>query len=342
LIRQLQRGLGGVFGGKGGRGGKGGKGGGGFALLVLVALGLFAWVGTSGWYIVQPQEVGVVRRLGEFNRQDGAGFHLKLPAPFERADRVAVERTQTEEIGFETLRGDATRDVAEESLMLTGDENIVDIDFTVIWRVRNASEYLFFIRDPDNAVKAVAESAMREVVGGRNLEPIITTERTEVEDEARRLMQEMLDSYQAGIFVRSVNLRQAGPPPEVIAAFRDVVNAEQDAEAAVNEATAYQNDIVPRARGAAARIVQEAEAYRARVVAAAEGEATRFNLIYDEYRAAPEVTRRRMYLETLEVVLGSSDKILIDGEASGGVVPYLPLNELSPNRRTSGSAAGGQ
>ena len=327
LIRQFQRGLGRLFGSGGGRGG---RSGGGAPIILLIALGIVVWIAWpgSGWYIVEAEEVGVVRRFGEFQRQEQAGFHVKFPVPIERANKVPVQRVQTLEIGFRSSRGD----VNEESLMLTGDENIVDIDFTVIWRVRDAEAFLFEISEPEAAVRAAAESAMREVVGGRNLEPIMTSERLSVEEEARALMQSMLDAYNSGVFVRQVTLQAADPPENVIEAFRDVVNAEQDAQSLINQATAYSNQRVPNARGEAAQIVQQAEAYRARVVAAAEGEAARFNLVLDEYLRAPEVTRTRMFLETMEDVFGSSNKIIMDEQASSGAVPYLPLNELARPR----------
>jgi membrane protease subunit HflK len=324
--------------GSGGGGGRG-RGGGGAPIILLIALGLVVWVAWpgSGWYIVEAEEVGIVRRFGEFQRQDQAGAHLKLPVPMERADKVPVQRVQTIEVGFRTrASGAGVQEIEEESLMLTGDENIVDIDFTVIWRIADAESYLFDIADPEAAVRAAAESAMREVVGGRRLEPIMTSERITVEEEARTLMQSMLDAYDAGVFVRQVTLQAADPPENVIQAFRDVVNAEQDAQSLINEATAYANRVVPTARGEAARVVQQAEAYRARVVASAEGEAARFNLVLDEYLRAPDVTRTRMYLETMERVFGESDKIIMDEAASAGAVPYLPLNELTRPR------AGGQ
>lgn len=340
LIRQFQARWGGLFGGGGG----GGRGGGISSLLVmLLAFGLIAWVAWpgSGWFIVQAQEQGVVLRFGEPRLPTAkSGFHLKLPTPIETVTRVPVEREQVTEIGFRSLSANQVQDSPTESLMLTGDENIVDIDFQVGWRVRDPIAYLFNVKDPVLLVKSSAESAMREVVGGRKLEPIITTEREEVESEARALLQTLLDRYESGILVRRLQLKAADPPARVRDAFLDVAGAEQDAQALINQATAYRNDVVPKARGDAAQLVQQAEGYRDKVIADSNGEAQRFALILAEYQRAPEVTRRRMYLETMEKVLSRSEKIVVDGEAGPGVVPYLPLDQL--RRAPTGSAQGGR
>ncbi|MGF1461582.1 MAG: FtsH protease activity modulator HflK [Maricaulaceae bacterium] len=336
VIRQAQASLNRIFGGKG-SGGGGGKGWSAVSLLVVLAVLLvlwFAWPG-SGWYIVQPNEQAVVLRFGKYQGTTANGFHLKLPPPIERVLIEEVTTVRSVEVGFRSDggRGDRTRNVDGESLMLTGDANIVDIDFTVNWVVFDLRDFLFNVRNPEETVKAVAESAMREVIGGRNLEQIITTERLQVAEATGSLMQTTLDEYGAGISVREVQLQKADPPARVIDAFRDVENAKQEAQTTVNQATAFRNRIVPEARGRAAAILQEAQAYRDQVVAEARGEAERFNLIYEQYALAPEVTRQRMFLETLEKVLGRSNKVLIDGEGEGGpgVVPYLPLNELQRN-----------
>ncbi len=341
VIRNLQNRMGGVFGGRRGRGG----GGGGFALLLILAIGMIGWAAWPGawWYIVQAEEQGVVMRFGQYDRQTPPGLHFKLPNPIERVYRPAVRRVNITEVGFYT-RGDQVRDVPHESLMLTGDENIIDLDFTVTWRIIDPVDFLFNLEDPASAVKAVAESAMREAVGRRDLQPIITDDRVAVEREAQQLMQEVLDSYEAGIFVREIQIGRADPPTSVIDAFRDVESASQDAQSAENTARRYENEIVPAARGEASRIVQQAEAYAARVVAEAEGEAERFNAILEQYTAAPEVTRRRMYLETIERVLSRANTIMLDDTSGEGVVPYLPLNELQrPPRngaRTPSSGGG--
>ncbi len=336
----MQGALGGIFGGGsgGGSGGAGGRRGGTGPIFLILALGLLLWVGWpgSGWYLVQPDEQGVVLRFGKYERTETPGFKLKLPVPFETVALPRVTRVNEVTVGFVNSRRGGeqdTRDVLGESLMLTGDENIVDIDFSVFWLIKDAKDFLFNVRDPEGAVKAVAESAMREIVGKNNLEPIITRGREVVEQDTKDLIQETLDEYGAGILITQVQLAEAGPPERVIAAFRDVVNAGQEKVRSINEATAYRNQVVPEARGNAARLIQEAEGYRDSVIAESTGEAERFRLILEQYRLAPEVTRRRMYLETMEKVLERSDKIVIDGDSGEGVVPYLPLNEL---RRSEG------
>jgi membrane protease subunit HflK len=232
-------------------------------------------------------------------------------------------------------RGNSTRDVPEESLMLTGDENIVDVDFSVLWKVKptGVGDYLFNIQNPEGTVKAVAESAMREAIGRSDIQPILTGARQTIENAVQELMQKTLDHYGAGIFIQQVQLQKVDPPAQVIDAFRDVQAARIDFERAQNEAQTYANRVVPEARGKVAQITQSAEAYRQQTVAEATGQTARFLQIYDQYKKAPEVTRQRMYLETMERVLGGTDKIILDSGAGGsGVVPYLPLNELTKPR----------
>ncbi|MEA1942661.1 MAG: FtsH protease activity modulator HflK [Pseudomonadota bacterium] len=333
VVRDMQRKLRGLFGGRGGgNGGGGGKKGGGASafgfgfILLIIAVVWFVMPG-SGWYQVGPQQAGVVLRFGEYSRTSSPGFHFKLPTPIETVTLPEVTTTNTIEIGQ-----------GSEGQMLTRDENIVDLDFSVQWRVDlsypdGVRDYLFNVRDPQGAVRAVAESAMREVVGTSDLQFIITDGRSEVSVRARELLQSTLDEYEAGIEVLQVNLRNAQPPERVIEAFRDVDVAEQDAERARLNATAHANSVIPAARGEAAQLTQAAQAYRDSVIAQARGDAERFISIYDEYAQAPDVTRRRMYLETLELVIGRSDITILDGQA--GAVPYLPLNELGQNRTRS-------
>jgi membrane protease subunit HflK len=235
--------------------------------------------------------------------------------------------------------------VPEESLMLTGDENIVDVDFSVLWRVKptGVGEYLFNIQNPEGTVKAVAESAMREVVGRSEIQPILTGARQTTETAVQDLMQKTLDNYGAGILVQQVQLQKVDPPAQVIDAFRDVQAARADLERAVNEAQTYTNRVVPEARGRVAQITQAAEGYRQQTVAEATGQTSRFLQIYEQYKKAPDVTRERMYLETMERVLGGADKIIIDSGAGGsGVVPYLPLNELKPAQPRNQQQSGGR
>ncbi|GAB4542467.1 MAG: FtsH protease activity modulator HflK [Parvularculaceae bacterium] len=325
----------------------GGRGGGsaiGIGALVLVGVWLF-----SGIYQVEPAERGVVLRFGEFVAVKPPGLHYHLPYPIETVRKPQVTTVNRVDVGFIENRAGARRDVPDQSLMLTGDENIVDIDFSVFWRVDERAggdgelpgpaKFLYAIDDAENAVRAVAEAAMREVVGRNDLEPIITRGRDIVADEARELIQQALDEYGAGVLITEVNLLQADPPGQVIDAFRDVANAAQDKNRTINEANAYRNRVVPEARGDAQQILEEARAYQARVVAEARGQADRFIKIYDEYARAPDVTRQRMYLETMERVLGGMNKVVIDEQAGSGVVPYLPLTEIQRRRNIDG---GGQ
>jgi len=319
---------------RGGRGGGSGGAGGSTGpklptasgVTVIAVLGLLAWAST-GVFIVDAGEEAVIMRFGREASVRGAGFHVHLPQPIESHVIVPIESVNRVNIGF---TGQGGGDVPNESLMLTGDENIVDIDFSVLWRISDTSNFLFNVVDPEGTIKAVAESAMREVVGKRNLEAIITRERDLVQQETLELIQRTLDSYKAGILITQVQLSEAGPPQQVIDAFRDVVSAQQDADTNRNQATGYRNRIVTEARGEAARILQDAEAYRESVVRDANGEAERFNLIYAQYRTAPRVTRERMYLETMERVLGRSQKVIIDGKGGtgSGVLPFLPLDRL--------------
>jgi membrane protease subunit HflK len=321
----------------------GNLGGRGFALMALAAVALW---GFSGFFRVEPDELGVVLRFGKEVREVQPGLNYHLPYPIESVLTPKALRVNKIDIGMRVVDdvrrgGSAVRDVPEESLMLTGDENIVDVDFSVLWRVKptGVGEYLFNIQNPEGTVKAVAESAMREVVGRSEIQPILTGARQNIENAVQELMQKTLDHYGAGVIVQQVQLQKVDPPAQVIDAFRDVQAARADLERAVNEAQTYANRVVPEARGRAAQITQAAEAYKQQTVAEATGQTARFLKIYDEYKKAPDVTRQRMYLETMERVLGGTDKVIIDQQA-GGVVPYLPLDELlkrgqpSQNTRT--------
>lgn len=323
----------------------GGMGGGLLALIIIVGLAVVAWF---GFFVqVQPNQQGVVLRFGELNRKLPPGLRFRYPYPIETVYLPPVTNINRVEVGMRTTSsstifgssgGDVQiRDVSEESLMLTGDENIVDVDFVVLWRIKDAPDFLFNIQNPETGVKDVAESAMREVVGQNDIQPILTRSRRETEEAVRTLMQKTLDDYGAGVEVTQVQLQKVDPPQEVIASFRDVQAARADQERLQNEADAYANRIVPEARGDAQRILQAAEAYKQQTVAEAVGRTQRFLKVYEEYAKAPDVTRKRMFLETMERVLGKTDKIIIDGSAQGsGVVPYLPLNELNRTQRTSG------
>jgi len=297
-------------------------------LVAIVAGAIIAWQAFT--FRVQPDEVGVVLQFGKFVRQEPPGLHFRWPYPVEEVRLPKVTRQNIIEIGMRSAPGAAVRDEHAESLMLTGDENIVDIDFVVFWRIKDAEKYLFNIQNPDITVKDVAESAMREVVGESEIQPILTEDRQKTEEATRKLMQATLDTYGAGIRIDQVKLQKVDPPAEVIDAFRDVQAARADQERLQNEADAYANTIVPEARGDAQRILQAAEGYKQRVVNEANGQTSRFLQIYDEYKNVPDVTRKRMFLETMERVFSGTDKIIIDSKSGQGVVPYLPLDKLQP------------
>lgn len=318
----------------------GGLGGGKGILLGVVALGLI-W-GLSGIYRVQPDEQGVVLRFGQYVRTEQPGLRYHLPSPIESVETPKVTRVNRLEIGYRSAvdnrRGGG--DVIDESLMLTGDENIIDIDFTVMWVIKDAGNYLFKIREPELTVKMAAESAMREVIGRTDIQPALTEARQDIEQQTKALLQTMLDEYQSGIEISQVQLQKVDPPGPVVDAFNDVQRARQDRERLRNEAEAYRNDIIPRARGEAEQLIQQASAYREQVVSLAQGDAQRFAQVMAAYNQAPEITARRMYLETMQEVLGGSNKIIIDqGKGGSGVVPFLPLQELTNQIRQQTPAA---
>jgi membrane protease subunit HflK len=308
-------------------------------LAAVIALVVIAVIGFFGFTVrVNTDEVGIVLRFGEYVRQLQPGLHFRLPYPIEVVELPTFTRFNRIEIGMRgsSERGttSAVRDVPEESLMLTGDENIVDIDFVLIWKIDNAPDYLFNIQNPEGTVKDVAESAMREIVGQSDIEPILTAARAETESKVQQLIQRILDGYGAGIKIVQVQLQKVDPPAQVIDAFRDVQAARADQERLRNEAQTYANRVVPEARGEAERILQSAQGYRDQVIAEAKGEADRFEKVLQEYQKAPDVTRRRIFIDTMQDVLSDTDKIIID-EKSGGVVPYLPLSELQKKQSTT-------
>ena len=310
----------------------GGSASGGKPIVFGLVILLIIWA-LSGLYRVLPDEQGVVLRFGKFVKTTQPGLNYHLPFPVEGVLTPKVTKVNRMDIGFRSERdsgfgSSGVADVPEESLMLTGDENIVNIDFSVFWVIKDAGNFLFKIQDPATTVKAAAETAMREVIAKSKLQSILTEGRTKIENETQDIAQGLLDEYESGIQITQVQTQKADPPDQVIDAFRDVQAARADMERAKNEAEAYQNDVIPRARGEAAKILQEAEAYKKQVVAIAEGEASRFVSIYNEYALAKEVTQERMYLETMEKVLADIDKVIIDKNVSSGVVPYLPLPEF--------------
>lgn len=317
--------------------GGGGRGLGAKGLLILLIVVAVAW-GLSGFYRVQTNQQGVELRFGKWVRTTDPGLHWHWPYPIETVERPGVTDVHQIDIGFQSLGGDRSRaqkrDIQEESLMLTGDQNIIDMDFTVQWKISDPLQYLFEIRDPEATVKIAAESVMREIIGRTDIQPALTESRGVIESDVRTLLQSVLNEYRAGIEITELVLQNVQPPSPVTDAFDDVQRARQDLDRARNEADKYRNDILPRARGEAQRQIQEARAYKERLENEAEGEAQRFLSVYEAYKQNPEVTKRRMYLETIQKVMSGTDKVILDSKVQGAV-PYLPLNEL----RRGGAAA---
>ena len=318
--------------------------------ILFAVLGFFVlWLVLGGiFYRVQPDEQGVVLRFGEWVNTTPPGLHFKLPAPIESVVTPKVTRVNRILVGVQGSdlpgRTTAGRDIPEESLMLTGDENIVDIDFTVFWKIKDAGKFLFNIRNPEQTVKLVAESAMREVIGQTKIQSALTEGRNQIETATHERVQNLIDEYGAGIQIEEVQLLKVDPPQPVIDAFIDVQRARADEERIRNEAQAYANDILPRARGEAEKMIQEANAYKEQIVNKAEGEAQRFLEVFESYKIGKDITKQRVYLETMEEVFRGMNKIIIDSSASGGsgVVPYLPLPEIQKRRNPDSQAAGAE
>ncbi|PWR03505.1 FtsH protease activity modulator HflK [Meridianimarinicoccus roseus] len=339
LVRKGQEQLKVLMGGRGGFGGGRGTGGGGggpklnrgtIGVGVLALFGLWVF---SSLYTVRPEEQSVELFLGKYSATGQPGLNF-APWPLVKAEVIPVTREQSETIGD-------GRGALDSGLMLTTDANIVDIEFQVVWNINDPAAFLFNLADPQATVRSVAESAMREIIAQSNLSPILNRDRGLIEANAQDLIQSTLQSYDSGINIIRVNLDQADPPEEVIDAFREVQAAEQERDRLQRQADAYANRVLAGARGEAAQILEEAEAYRAETINAAQGEASRFTAVLGEYRLAPEVTRKRLYLQTMETVLGDIDKVILDDTSGGnggqGVVPYLPLNELRRNQQAQGN-----
>ncbi len=316
--------MGGKSGGSGNNGGLGlgdGIGKGGFSLILLALVGIWLFLSL---YTVKPEEKSIELLLGKYYKTGESGLNF-APWPVVTAEVLTVTRENTEDIGV------GSRGVRQdEGLMLTGDENIVDIDFQVVWNISDPAKYLFNLADPRETIRATAESAMREVIGRSELSPILNRDRAMISGEVRELIQAQLDNYSSGVNIVRLNFDKADPPREVIDSFRDVQAAEQERDTLEKRADAYANQALAQARGEAAQIQQEAEGYRARVVNLAVGEASRFESVYNEYILAKDVTRKRLYLETMERVLSGVGLVVIDEKIGGeqGIVPYLPLNQL--------------
>lgn len=323
IFRKLQQFLSGLFGGK--------PGGGAFSMGAFVALVVFVIWLASGIYIVDPAERGVELRFGRYTTTTLPGPHWHIPYPVETVEVVNIDQSRNVEIGFRSggARNPEMGNVAGESLMLTQDENIIDIKLAVQYRIKDARDYLFNVIDPDVTLGQVTESAVREVVGKNKMDFVINEGRTEVQNQVERLMQDVLDRYRAGLQVTSVNMQKAQAPEEVQSAFIDVTRSREDEQRLINEAQAYANGIIPTARGAAARQIQEATAYKSKVIAQAEGDANRFTQVVAEYHKAPAVMRERLYLEAMESVLSGTGKVMMDAKGGNNVF-YLPLERTAP------------
>jgi membrane protease subunit HflK len=332
VIRRLQERFGSLFGGKGGKGGKSGGSGNGPEISKNMIVGVMAAVvlfwGLSGFYKVAADEEAVVLRFGKFIGTTGPGLNWAIPYPIDTIEKLPVTRIQRLEIGFRHFSDGIIRKRTNESLMLTKDENIVDISFIVQYKIKNVENFLFNIGKPVKTVRDAAESAIREVIGRTMIDDVLTTKKAEVEVEMEVLIQSILDSYKAGISISTVKLQDVQPPERVIKEFKDVASAREDKERAKNEAQAYANDIIPNARGEAKKRVLDAEAYAKQIVERAKGEADRFESVLTAYKMAPEVTRKRLYMDTMQEVMSRADKVIIDASVAGHVLPYLPLNKL--------------
>ena len=334
IIRRVQEALGKLT--PSGGSGKGGKGLGGRGALFVLLAALLVWFAWGTFYTVQPSEVGINLVFGRYTGKTAAGLNTNWPWPVGSVIKVPVWDQQITEVGYRSLGG--STDIPEESQMLTGDKNIVDVHFRVNWQIDPAKpeDYVFNILNPRETVKAVAESIMREVVGLKTIDGILTTDRASVEADVQKRMQDLLNTYRAGVLVKQVQLQSVDAPSEVLSAYRDVTAAQQDQQRAVNEAETYANKVVPEAEGGAARIVAEAKAYREQTILEAKGQTSRYTQIYDQYKKAPGVTRERMYLETMEHVLGPMDKTIVDSNSSSAPVPYIALEPLQPKTAGSG------
>ena len=309
------------------------------SIILVLLLAVIVWL--LWLYRVQPGENGIELLFGRYVNTTQPGLNYWAPWPVGSVQKPNVEKTNQTNIGFRSLggvgRNDNVRDVAQESLMLTGDQNIIDIDFVVQWRIKNAPNFLFNIRDPQSTVKLAAESSIREIVGQTLLEEVLATKRTEVESKTREVLQRIMDDYKAGVFIADVKMQKVDPPQRVIDAFNDVQRARQDKEREQNQAEKFRNDIVPKAKGEASKMTEEAAAYRERLIKEAEGEAKRFLSVYEAYKTGKDVTTRRLYLERMQNVLSRSEKVIVDkGQGGAGVVPYLPLPELKKRSQGTG------
>ncbi len=335
VMRNLKNKLGAMFGGAASNNSNDQQAGQGGALgLGLIAAVIFVVWLASGIYIVEPAEQGVVLRFGAHHDTTTSGPHWHLPYPIETVEVVDVEQIRNTEIGYRSTAGRSGSTIHSESLMLTKDENIVDLKIAVQYRIKDVSKYLFNVRNPDLTLRQITESAVRETVGNSNMDFVLTEGRSAIASGTELLLQSTLDALETGLLITSVNMQDVQPPEQVQAAFADVVKAREDEVRQKNEAEAYANDVVPKARGAAFRLVQEAEAYKSQILAKAEGETSRFLQVMEEYEKAPEITKERLYLDTMESVYSRTQKVMVDVSKDSNNVLYLPLD-----RMRSGSSA---
>ena len=332
VVQNVQRKLAGLFGGNGDNSNKssGDKSSNGSSIglgLVVLVLAI-VWM-LSGIYIVDPAERGVVMRFGAYSETTMPGPHWHVPYPIEKVEIVNIDQSRDAEIGYRSTGGRSGSNVLSESLMLTKDENIVDLKLAVQYRIKDAAMYLFNVKNPDLTLRQLTESAVRETVGKSDMDFVLTEGRSDIVSSTRELLQKMLDDLETGLIVTSVNLQDVQPPQQVQAAFADAVKAREDEVKQKNQAEAYANDVVPKARGAAFRVVQEAEAYKSQVTAKAEGETSRFLQVMREYEKAPEITKERMYLDTMELVYSNSQKVMVDMSKDSNNVLYLPLDRVT-------------
>lgn len=342
LWRDFNQRLSQLFGGKGGGGGESGGGGfktdfrgAGIGAVIVAGIVLFLWL-ISGFFIVQEGQTGVVLTFGKYSHTTPAGFNWRWPHPIQSHEIVNVSTVRTVEVGY---RSSVRNKQLQEALMLTEDENIIDIQFAVQYKLKSASEWVFSNREPEDTVKQVAETAIREVVGKRKMDFVLYEGREQVALEVNRLMQQISDRYKIGVQITNVTMQGVQPPEQVQAAFDDAVKAGQDRERQKNEGQAYANDVIPRARGTASRLQQESEAYRARIIATAEGDAARFKQVLVEYQKAPAVTRDRMYIDTMQQIFANTTKVLTDSKGSNNLI-YLPLDKLIAQTGGNGESGG--
>ncbi|PWG62882.1 FtsH protease activity modulator HflK [Sediminicurvatus halobius] len=347
VIRKLRSRLEGLFGGRGGRrggdgeqSGGGGGGPGAKGVGVIVGLLVLGWL-VSGIHIVDEGTRGVVTRFGDYVRTDQPGPHWHLPYPIESVQTVNVSERRTITVGYDAVAPNQTRPVLSEALMLTEDENIVNVQLAVQYEVGDPAQFLFEFVNPEQTLKEVTESALREIVGKRNMDFVLTEGRAEVANRTRELVEEVMSAYFAGIEVVAVVIQDVQPPEQVQDAFLDAIQAREDRERLINQAEAYRNEVIPQAQGQAAQILEQAQAYQAEVVNRAEGDASRFTQLVAEYRQAPDVTRDRLYLDTMERVLGRSGKVLIDVDSSQPLM-YLPLDRMLRSGSSGGEGSGSQ